>query len=341
MEENNMTNNKAQGEQIVSTTNAEQSQVGNEKPQFEQSQMGNGQMQFVQPQFDQAQQVYNQQQFGQQMGNGQQQFGQPQYGQYGQQPQMGYVQQPQFGQSQPQFGQSQPQFGQSQYGQYGQQAQFGQPQFEQNPYLQGFPQQGYWQQPPQPVQPGQKKGLSKKAKIGIFGGIGALVVAAVLLIFVFKIFGGSKGANTAEEAAEEFLRAWAACDADKMIDYSLPDDLQAAAEKYVTSSEFQNRYGDIKSLKDAYKRCYALSAKADIHSIETEVKKTYDQDYIKESENYIKRNYDVDIKIEAIKRIRISVVCSFDGGKEMEDSAKVDVYQVDGRWYVFPEEVLD
>jgi hypothetical protein len=84
-----------------------------------------------------------------------------------------------------------------------------------------------------------------------------------------------------------------------------------------------------------------LSAKADIHSIETEVKKTYDQDYIKESENYIKRNYDVDIKIEAIKRIRISVVCSFDGGKEMEDSAKVDVYQVDGRWYIFPEEILD
>ena len=138
--------------------------------------------------------------------------------------------------------------------QFGQQPQqsYGQPQLAQNTYQQGFPPQGDGQQPPQPK---EKKPLSKK-KIGIICGAAAVVVAAVLLIFVFKIFGGGRGASTSEEAAVEFLKAWADNDIDEMIKYSLPKELESAAEKYVKSDDFAYYYKNVGSLEDAYEYYY-------------------------------------------------------------------------------------
>ena len=148
---------------------------------------------------------YGQPQYGQpQYGQGQPpQYGQPQYGQgqppqYGQ-PQYGQGQPPQYGQ--PQYGQGQaPQYGQPQYGQpqYGQ-PQYGQPQYgqDQSPqYGQPVSQGEAATQPGQVGQPGQpgdqfssmtvKSGSSKRTRTAIFGGIGALVViAAIILITAF------------------------------------------------------------------------------------------------------------------------------------------------------------
>ena len=124
---------------------------------------------------------------------GQPQYGQPQYGQ-GQPPQYG---QPQYGQGQPpQYGQ--PQYGQGQAPQYGQ-PQYGQPQYgqDQSPqYGQPVSQGEAATQPGQVGQPGQpgdqfssmtvKSGSSKRTRTAIFGGIGALVViAAIILITAF------------------------------------------------------------------------------------------------------------------------------------------------------------
>lgn len=138
-----------------------------------------GQPQYGQPQYGQSQPPQY----------GQPQYGQPQYGQ-GQPPQYG---QPQYGQSQ--YGQGQPpQYGQGQYGQpqYGQSAQQGQhPQYGQ-PVSQGeaATQPGQFGQPGQPGDQFStmtvKSGSSKRTRTAIFGGIGAVVlIAAIILITAF------------------------------------------------------------------------------------------------------------------------------------------------------------
>ena len=291
-----------------------------------------------------------------------QQYGQPAgYPQgYGQQFQQPYPQQFQQGYPQ-QFQQPYQQAGANMYQpypqQYGQQAgypqgygqQFQQPgypqQFQQpypqpdaNMYQQQFPQQ--YGQPGQMPQPKAKKPLSKKAKIFIFGGIGLAVVAAILIFFVFG--GGSRGASTGEEAAKEFLQAWADKDVDEMIKYTLPKDLESAAEKYIKSDEFANYYTRLNSLEEAYQKFYLKGMAGDVkvRNITTEITKEYTAADCEEASYYMNKQYDVNIKIEAMQRVRIEFEVTGGGyykDKWENEHEKVTVYKYDGKWYVFPE----
>ena len=302
------------------------------------------------PQYGQPQQ-YGQPMGGYQQGYPQQfqQYGQPQFGQMAGGYQQGYPQQNMQQYGQPQFGQmaggyqqgypqqNMQQYGQSQYDQQPQQS-YGQPQFAQNTYQQGFPPQGDGQQPPQPK---EKKPLSKK-KIGIICGAAAVVVAAVLLIFVFKIFGGGRGASTSEEAAVEFLKAWADNDIDEMIKYSLPKELESAAEKYVKSDDFAYYYKNVGSLEDAYEYYYIrdIGGKISVRNVSAEVTKTYDKSDVDEANQYFSKYFNVKLDIEDFVRVKVKFECkggSYYKDNWSEESTKVTVFKVDGKWYVFPE----
>ncbi|WP_353651204.1 DUF4333 domain-containing protein [Nakamurella sp. A5-74] len=132
-------------------------------------------------------------QYGQQGGD---QYGQPQQPQYGQ-PQ----QQPQYGQPQ-----QQPQYGQPQYGQPPQQPQYGQPQYgqpQQPQYGQqgGYGQAGYGQQPYN--QYGSQTPAKKSNKPLIFGGVGLVVVLAIVAVLLFLWPGFSLTKVTADSIQKQ------------------------------------------------------------------------------------------------------------------------------------------
>ena len=341
----------------------------NGQNQFGQGQF-NGQNQFGgqfdgQPQFNQ----FNQGQFGGQNQFGQGQFGgQPQFNQFGQSQfggQNPYLQgqfngQNQFGgqfNGQNQFGGPnqfvQPQFGgQGQFGgqnPYGQGQFNGQPQFGQPAMMMPEYGQQYFQQP-QFGQNGPSNGTKtsgKRKKIAIIS-IASVLAVAGIVIAILMIFGKSgKGAKTSEEAAKEFLQVWAAHDVDKMIQYSLPDDLKSAAEKYIKSTDYTYYNKSVGSLKEAYEYSYCRHVEDDtqIRNLTTEVVRKAEKSEIEESEEYIKAVLGTKVDIEEI--VRVKVRFEYKGGqgyyseKWYDESERFDVYKTDGKWYVFPEYIID
>ena len=357
----------------------EQSQMSQGMPQqFEQSMMpmgGFGQPQFGQGMMPQGQfgqmpmgQGMPQGQFGQMpMGQGmpQGQFGQmpmgqgmPQ-GQFGQMPmgqgmpqgQLGqmpmsqgmphqFEQMPMNGFGQPQFGWGMPQ------GQFVQgmmpQGQFGQPNSMMQPeYSQQFTPQGFGQQmPPQGKTPGKGK------KIAIIASISALVVAGIVIALIMILGKSGKGASSPEAAAKAFLEAWADNDVDKMIQYSIPDDLKDAAEKYVRSEEYSYYNRRFNSLKEAYEYGYIrhLNDGTKVRNLAAELGDKATEKDIKESEAYIKECYGADINIQEMVRVKLEFEVRDDGyyeGEWEKERIRFDVYKTGGKWYVFPDRVLD
>ena len=343
----------------------EQSQMSQGMPQqFGQSMMpmgGFGQPQFGQGMMPQGQfgqmpmeQGMPQGQFGQMpMGQGmpQGQFsqmpmgqGMPQ-GQFSQMP-MGQGMPQQFGQmpmgsfGQPQFGQGMPQ------GQFGQgmmpQGQFGQPNSMMQPeYSQQFAPQGFGQQmPPQGKTPGKGK------KIAIIASISALVVAGIVIALIMILGKSGKGASSPEAAAKAFLEAWADKDVDKMIRYSIPDDLKDAAEKYVRSEEYSYYNRRFNSLDEAYEYEYIRNVDkgTKVRNITVEISRKANDSNIKETEAYIKEHYGTDMDIQEMVRLKVEYEFTYDGyydGEWAEEDMMLEVYKTGGKWYVFPDRVLD
>ena len=227
-----------------------------QQPQVQQSQPQQGQYQGMQyggaPQQSQPSQPQAPQQQAPQYGNAPQpqqpQAPQQQAPQYGNAPQQNRPQpqtqpQSQYGAPQPQQPQPQqqaPQYGAPQQNRPQPQAQYGAPQQNQpyggnNPYNQGQPQQAPQQKqnfvqptyssPQQAAQggsdgPSPKKPVNKGLIIGLIAGA-AVIIAAVLLIFVFDVF-GLKGGKP-EKAAEDFVNAYTEMDASKLVETLAPE----------------------------------------------------------------------------------------------------------------------
>ena len=245
--------------------------------------------------------------------------------------QSGYPNQPQTGFNQAGYP-AQPQTGFNQTG-YPTQPQTG---FNQS----GYNMQGYGQPKP-------KKSLSKGAKIAIISTISLAVILAVVLVFIFW---PKTGAKTKEEAAEEFLMAWASYDADEMIKYSLPKNAQDKAYKY-TKEEYSYYFSDISNLIEAYQkayfgRYYDSSDKVQVRniSVRDEDDYYYSNKEIKEDiEEFFQDDLGVDIEIQAACEVRVNFeYMDTDYYGDWDDEYEYFyMYKVKNRWYVFPEDVLD
>ena len=155
-----------------------------------------------------------------------------------------------------------------------------------------------------------------------------------------------KGASSPETAAKTFLEAWADNDVDKMIQYSIPDDLKDAAEKYVRSEEYSYYNRRFNSLKEAYEYGYIryLNDGTKVRNLAAELGDKATEKDIKESEAYIKECYGADIDIQEMVRVKLEFEVRDDGyyeGEWKKERIRFDVYKTGGKWYVFPDRVLD
>ena len=251
------------------------------------------------------------------------------------QPQQGFTQPVYPGQ--PQQGVTQPVYpGQPQQG-------FTQPGFNQTGYpsSNGYNMQGYGQPKP-------KKPVNKKLPIAIISTVALAAILAVVLILVLK---PKTGAKTKEEAVEEFLKAWCSLDADTMIKYSLPKNVQDKAFKYAKEEYSYYYSSNITNLKEMYQRAYFgryydFSDKVEVRNI-----KVHDYDYYgsnddldKEIESFFSRYLNVDLDVQDAVEVRVDFEYYESGyyGNYWEDEYEYFyMYKVKNRWYEFPEDVID
>lgn len=206
----------------------------------------------------------------------------------------------------------------------------------------GYPNQGYNMQGY--GQPKQKKPLSKGAKIGII----ATVCVAVLAIVLVLILKPKTGAKSKEEAAKEFIKAWANYDAETMIKYSMPKQLKAGAEKFVKTGDFTYWYGSASSLEEAYQKAYFgrnynPTSKLQIRNLEVSIDEKLTPKEIKEFTDYVSRNFNTNLDVKEMYELRVDLEyldTSYYNDWD-DDYTYLYVYKLKNRWYVFPEEVLD
>ena len=127
-----------------------------------------------------------------------------------------------------------------------------------------------------------------------------------------------------------------------MIKYSLPKELESAAEKYVKSDDFAYYYKNVGSLEDAYEYYYIrdIGGKISVRNVSAEVTKTYDKSDVDEANQYFSKYFNVKLDIEDFVRVKVKFECkggSYYKDNWSEESTKVTVFKVDGKWYVFPE----
>ncbi len=261
-----------------------------------------------------AQQGYDQsQQYAQQGYDQSQQYAQQGYDQSQQYVQQGYDQSQQYAQQS--FNQAQqtqqnaqqiPQNTQQTSGgamQYKQPDNLGQSAFEKPQEAQSG------QQPPVPGDDSPKKPVNKGLIIGLISAA-VLIVAAVLLIFVFDVFG--TGARSPKECAETFMEAWENLDASKMNECFAPE------VKGHSSTEIQEMFDEIKNMGVT---C------SDKKVGEPE---TLDVDEAKEA---IKREMKTDVKAKEAAKVRCSITMNLLGQSE-ETTFDVIVVKQGKRWYV-------
>ena len=190
--------------------------------------------------------------------------------------------------------------------QYSQPENLGQPAFGQPKGVQsdaGAP------KPPVPGDESPKKPVNKGLIIGLISAA-VLVVAAVLLIFVFDVFG--TGASSPKECAEQFMEAWENLDASKMNECFAPE------VKGSSSTEIQEMFDEIKGMGVT---C------SDKKVGEPE---TIDVDEAKEA---IKKEMRTDVKAKEAAKVRCSITMNYLGQSE-ETTFDVILVKQGKRWYV-------
>ena len=276
-----------------------------------------------QPQFGQA---------PQQMPGSQPQFGQPQQarpqGMPGSQPQFGQPQQarpqgmpgsePQFGQAPQQMPGSQPQFGQPQKGpamQY-QQSQ------TQSPVSSQYSSQPVSSGPSQPDEP--KKGLGKGAVIGIISAA-VLIIAAVVLIFVFDVF-GLKGGKP-EAVVEKFMKSFSELDANGIMECMAPE-----LKDHMEDIGLGEMSGSAEDIQSTFEQLKVFGIQFNDMKIEDPVK--MDVDDAKK-----KVNDEIGVKIEAKEaaEVKASMTMHMEFmGESMDETMNMDfiVVKQGSKWYI-------
>ena len=209
------------------------------------------------------------------------------------------------------------------------------------PSSNGYNMQGYGQPKP-------KKPVNKKLLIAIISTVALAAILAVVLILVLK---PKTGAKTKEEAAEEFLKAWCSLDADTMIKYSLPKNIQDKAFKYAKEEYSYYYSSNITNLKEMYQRAYFGRYYDSSDKFEVRNIKVHDYDYYgsnddldEEIESFFSRHLNVDLDVQDAVEVRVDFEYYESGyyGNYWEDEYEYFyMYKVKNRWYVFPEDVID
>ena len=301
-----------------------------------------------------AQQGYDQNQYAQQYGqqgyDQYQQYGQQSYDQTQQYAQQGYNQSQQYTQqySQQSYDQTQ-QYGQQSYDQtqqYGQQSydqtqQYGQQSYEQT---QQYNQQAAPQQPsmqynqpqksdvtaPAPVPPAApggdepKKPVNKAFIICLVTGV-VLAVAALLLLFVFDIFGWKKGgAGDAKQSAQAFLDAYSSLDANAMVETLAPEFKENLAASGMGSS-----VDDIQAMLDELKAFNIKFTDKKVGEPETLS--------VDEAKAAIQEQSGLDVKAKEAAKVRCSMTMNMEFmGESLDESVAFDLICVKQgkKWYI-------
>ncbi len=170
--------------------------------------------------------------------------------------------------------------------------------------------------------------VPKKGKTGLIIGVCAglaLLVAAVLCIFVFDLFGimGKKGGKSAEATVEKMMKAFEDADADGFLS-CIPEELWLSNSMgYGTSKE------EIQQTLDLMKG-FGLKIK----DIKTADKGTMDKEVLKTA---IKERFGVDLDIEEGQKVECTMTMemSFMGEESSEtETTTFACAKIGGKWYV-------
>ena len=166
----------------------------------------------------------------------------------------------------------------------------------------------------------------KKNFIPLIAGIAAVAAVVILLVC---LLGGGHGFSEPEDAA----LAWV----EGMCDFDTGDMLQAVYPDIADDIE--------EDLQDDCDRAEEYYDEADVDlsfsNFETEERDyDYGDDYLDELEEWLSDEYDLDVKVSSVKRIKVSYEVEMDG-RSKDTSENVTVVKIDGDWYVLPGEYID
>ena len=167
---------------------------------------------------------------------------------------------------------------------------------------------------------GPKKPLNKGIIIGAIAGVA--VIAAVLLIFVFDVFGLRGGKP--EDAAEKFVKAYSELDAKGMVETMVPE-----AQKYISEMGLGGSVEDIQSSFDMLKGFGVTFTDTKIGTAEK-----MDLD---EAKAYLKDNFSIDIEAKDAAKVKCSMNMHMEFMGESADEPMefiLTVVKQGSKWYV-------
>ncbi len=168
---------------------------------------------------------------------------------------------------------------------------------------------------------GSKKPVNKGLIIGLIAGA-AVIIAAVLLIFVFDVF-GMKGGNP-EETAEKFCKAYAELDAQALIDTMVPE-----AKQYIEEMGLGGSVEEIQSSFDMLKGFGVTFTDTKVGTAE--------KIDIETAKAYMKDGFGVDVEAKDAAKVKCSMNMHMELMGESTDQAmefELTLVKQGSKWYV-------
>ena len=168
---------------------------------------------------------------------------------------------------------------------------------------------------------GPKKPVNKGLIIGLIAGA-AVIIAAVLLIFVFDVF-GMKGGKP-EEAAEKFCKAYAELDAQGLIDTMVPE-----AKQYIEEMGLGGSVEEIQSTFDMLKGFGVTITDTKVGTAE--------KIDVETAKAYMKDGFGVDIEAKDAAKVKCSMNMHMELMGESSDQPmefELTLVKQGSKWYV-------
>ncbi len=153
----------------------------------------------------------------------------------------------------------------------------------------------------------------------------------VLFLVVFK---GKAGAETATEAAENYLKFTLNRDATGVINCMFPTSMHTDVDNVCKAKMGMSFSNYLDSILDE------TEFNAEVRNIHSEVRRTYDEDELRKLEKEFQLNFGSDIHLEEAQRIKVifEVKGTFEGDLYEdweEENNSVTVYKYEGKWYCY------
>lgn len=152
----------------------------------------------------------------------------------------------------------------------------------------------------------------------------SFVAIAALAVIVICLLGGGHGFSEPEDAALAAIEGAFDLDTDLLLEALYPE----MAEDY--EEEIEEGMEEMEELMEENN----VSAE---HFKAKDTKKAFDKTTISGYEDLLNETYDLDIEITDMKQIEVSCDADIDGDEERLTEC-LTVFEVDGKWYVWPKE---